>query len=280
MSDPLRGASPRLRIIHEHQTHRDDWPDFGSLDASSYAPELRRPAARQWRRRAQEELGSVYEFTAVAHALAVARAPIEFLGGLSRLITDEVRHAELCGRMARALEPNEREWVAPQMPFVEPPLESPDELLRWAAGAILCSCCIGETLSRPLFEAAATVCTDPIASSVLRQILRDEHLHATFGWEALGWLYTALDAPARVSLEGELAWRLGQFERSCAAGVRLEDIAGTELSIEPGDPSRPNLAMLTPKQYATIFYATMEAEILPRFSAIGLDAAAAWQARR
>ncbi len=289
--DPLVGSRPKLGTIHRRQVHRDDWPDFEAFDASAYDLELRRPAARQWMRRAREELGSVYEFTAVSHALTACRVPLELLGSLSRLITDEVRHAELCGRMGRACWPEGLEASAeifdfppPRMPFSEPPVldreaDDPAPLLRWAADAVLCSCCIGETLSRPLFESAATVCTDPICEAVLRQILRDEHLHATFGWEALGELWERLADEDREWLQGRLSKRLAGFERSCAAGVDLADLAGTEVAIEPGDPNEPNLAMLSKHQYAMVFYATLESEILPRFDALGLDAEAAWAAR-
>jgi rubrerythrin len=271
--------------------HRDDWPDFEAFDPSAYDVELRRPAARQWMRRAREELGSVYEFTAVSHALAACRVPLEILGCLSRLITDEVRHAELCARMGHACWPegvaaNEEifDFPPPRMPFPEPPVldrETDDvaALLRWAADAILCSCCIGETLSRPLFESSATVCTDPVCEAVLRQILRDEHLHATFGWEALEELWARLNDEDRSWLQKRLSKRLAGFERSCAAGIELKDLADTEVAIEPGDPAEPNLAILTRHQYAMVFYSTLESEILPRFDDLGLDAEAAWAAR-
>jgi hypothetical protein len=289
--DPLAGTRPKLGTIHRRQVHRDDWPDFAAFDVASYPEGLRQPAARQWMRRAREELGSVYEFTALSHALAACRVPLEILGALSRLITDEVRHVELCGRMARACWPEGLaagddifDFVPPTMPFPEPPIldrakDEPMPLLRWAADAILCSCCIGETLSRPLFESAATVCTDPVCESVLRQILRDEHLHASFGWEALEDLHGRLDDEGRAWLEGRLSKRLAGFEKSCAEGISLEHLAGTDVIIAPGDPASPNLAMLTRHQYAMIFYSTLETEILPRFEALGMNARTAWAKR-
>jgi len=286
--DPLGGSGRGLTAIHVQQVHRDDWPDFDAFEVSRYSLGLRVRAARQWIRRAREELGSVYEFTAVGHALAEARVPIEILGGISRLVTDEVRHAELCGRMAHVTwpeaAPGDLDFTRPSMPFPEPPSckDAPSEvepLLRWAADAILCSCCIGETLSRPLFEAVATVCTDPVGEAVIRQILRDEHLHATFGWETFAELWPRLTDESRSWLGERLSRRLAAFERGAASGVSLEDLAGTEITIEPGDPAEPNLALLTKEQYATIFYATLEHEILPRFEQIGLDARGAWARR-
>jgi hypothetical protein len=141
------------------------------------------------------------------------------------------------------------------------------------------SCCIGETLSRPLFEAAATVTTDRVCEAVLRQILRDEQLHARFGWDAFAWLLDALPPDARPRIEQRLARRLAEFERSCALDLTPADVAGREIVIEPGRPLQPNLATLTRDQYAMIFFATLESEILPGFSALGLDAVGAWARR-
>ena len=43
--------------------------------------------------------------------------------------------------------------------------------------------------------------------------------------------------------------------------------------------SGPNLGTLSDLQYAMIFYATLETEILPQLDALGLDGAGAWAER-
>jgi len=285
----LSGASKPLQNMHKKQVHREPWPDFTSFQSSRYPLEIRRAAALQWMRRAREELGSVYEFTSLSHALCRVRVPVEVLGGLSRLITDEVRHAEMCGRMALACYPegaaNEPEllaWRVPKMPYPEPPAfdASSDNLmptLRWASDVVLTSCCIGETLSRPLFEAVATVTTEPVSEQVIRQILRDEHLHAAFGWETLRLLFGALDESSRAWLQNRLGRRLAGFELGCAGGHTVEELAGTEVSIERLDED--NLGTLSSRQYAQIFYSTLESVIFPRFTDIGLDPLQAWSER-
>ncbi|MEC7521987.1 MAG: hypothetical protein VYE22_19030 [Myxococcota bacterium] len=280
---PSRPSTARLDKIARSHIQRDPWPDFDAFDAGAYPEALRARTARQWWRRAREEYGSINEFTQVAHALTTLRAPIGLLGSLARLITDEVRHASLCAQMAEALLPGRApdevfDWKPPRAPWEGPPAEG---TLRWAADAVLCSCCIGETISRPLFEALATVITDPVPEAVVRQVLRDEHLHATFGWEALAWMWERLDAADREWLQGRLAKRLAGFERGClVGGVTLESIAGQAIEVAPpGADAPPNLGHLDPKVYAMIFYATLEAEVLPRFAALGLDAERAWRER-
>lgn len=281
----LGEASNRLDTIHRKQVHRDGWPEFAAFDVSAYPVDLRRASANQWMRRARLELGSVHEFSALSHALSRARAPVAVLGSVSRLITDEVRHVEICARMGEAVWPEGKgdeifDWSAPRFPYPEVPAigASDHELFRWSAELIMSACCIGETLSRPLFESVATVCTDPVCESVIRQILRDEHLHATFGWETLEFLLGRFDEADRAWLHERLSSRLAGFEKTCSAGLSIEEIAGTEVAIER-DPSKPNLGTITQRQYATIFYATLEAEILPGFAKLGFDAIGAWAAR-
>lgn len=282
----LAPATERLGRMHRAQVHRDPWPDFSSLDPATYDAGLRRAAAVQWAGRARAEHGSVHQFTIVAHTLCIARLELPVLGALARLCTDEVRHAELCAEMALACwpegtdaEPAVFRWDPPRAPWAMPPAatEDPEPLLAWAAEAILISCCIGETLSKPMLEAIAVVATEPLADAVARQILRDEHLHASFGWETLGLLLPRLRPQSRAALEQRMARAFGGVEATTACGIDVEQVAGRAIEITRGDA--PNLGTLDDEQYAMIFFATMETEVLPRLVALGLDAQGAWQRR-
>lgn len=267
----------RLQSIGRTHLRRDPWPDFDAFDPERYPMALRRRAARQWWRRAREEYGSISEFSQLAHTLTLARAPIELLSALSRLITDEARHAHLCAAMAEALASDEPfDWEPPRAPWPDPPADVA-QVWAWAADVVICACCLGETLSRPLFECVATLVTDPVPEGVVRQILRDEHLHATFGWEMLAWLRDRVPEPV---LQASMRRRFAGFERSCVAeSLGPEDLKG-ELVIAPPDPDAPpNLGHLGAREYAMVFYATLESEVIPRFEALELDAKTAWAER-
>lgn len=274
---PTRVTRPRLETIGRTHVRREPWPDFEAFDAERYPVALRRRAARQWWRRAREEYGSISEFSALTHALTRARAPIELLAALSRLITDEARHAHLCAAMAEALASDEPfEWAPPRAPWPPPP-DDVEGIEPWAADVLICACCLGETLSRPLFESVATVVTDPVPEAVVRQILRDEHLHATFGWEALAWMRDRV--PDEV-LHASMRRRFAGFERGCVPeGMTAADLQGELVVAPPGPDAPPNLGHLEPRTYAMIFYATIESEVIPRFEALGLDAKGAWAER-
>jgi len=190
--------------------------------------------------------------------------------------------AHACYPEAVEREPGLLAWEAPRMPYPDPPDfdSGTDELmptLRWAADVVLTSCCIGETISRPLFEAVATVTTEPVSEQVIRQILRDEHLHAAFGWETLRFLFHELDDSSQEWLQARLGRRLAGFELGCAGGHTVEELAGTEVVIERLDED--NLGTLNSRQYAQIFYSTLESVIFPRFIELGLDPLKAWAER-
>ncbi|MEZ4447918.1 MAG: hypothetical protein R3B09_00475 [Nannocystaceae bacterium] len=281
----LAPTTERLARIHRQQIDRDPWPDFDAFERGRYDEALLRDAARHWARRATAEHGSIHQFSGLLHALCEARVGLQLLGPLARLITDEVRHAELCARMALACDPEGPTqsprafgWPLPRAPWPAPPDEgTPAAIMTWAASAILIACCLGETLSRPMYESLIVVCTDPIAESVLRQIQRDEHLHAAFGWDAVATLLPAIGDEGRARLQEALRRAFGGFEATTACGRSVESIAGRELTIARGDA--PNLGILGPDQYAMIFFATIEHEIFPALTALGLDPAAAWAGR-
>lgn len=284
----LESVSDRLQSMHKHQVHRDPWPDFSQFDVSAYPQALRRAAAVQWAGRARAEHGSVHQFSALTHALCEARAPLPILGALTRLQTDEVRHAEMCAEMARSCypegiseEPSIFAWPQPTAPWADAPRPAEDgsarEIELWAACAIVSACCLGEALSKPMLDAIALVSTDTVCKSVAKQILRDEHLHAAFGFEALGWLLSTMDDDGRITVQQKLRTSLGSLERTTACGITAAEIAESRIEIKASP--EPNLGTLSDHQYAMIFFSTLEFEIFPKLEALGLDPTEAWASR-
>lgn len=248
--------------------------DWDSFDASAYDPALVNHARQQWAGRSLAEYQSTAQFAQLLHRLALIGAPLELIGAGTRLVTDECRHAELCAQMADVLGGREG--------FVVPPEScslfdgEPDP---WLAiyRTVLSVCCFGETLSVPMLEAIATVATDPLAQAVSEIIAADEQYHSTYGWEFLDWLTPQLTSAQKDQISQRLPLVMGQFERTCGAGPEiLEELAGTEVTIEHGEP---NLGTLTNLQYAAIFYHCMETTILPGLERLGFDAHEIWGRR-
>ncbi len=278
----IADTTPALASIHATQTHRDPWPQWPG-DLNHLPNPLRQSAAIQWAGRARNEHRSVHQFSALALAATRARLPLTVLGGLARLVTDEVRHAEVCARMALLCQPEHdphaMRWPVPTTGWAPAP-EDPEGNTAWMAYAVLEACCFGETLSVPMLKAISTVATEPVARAAAEQILRDEHLHARFGWDTLGLLWPRLTEASRASLVAQIPGMIRGFERSCCQDITPAQVAqNPTVTIEPGDAATPNLGTLTPMQYAVIFYATMESEILPALRALEIDADACWLAR-
>ena len=128
-----------------------------------------------------------------------------------------------------------------------------------------------------MLDAIGLVITDSVCQSVAQQILKDEHLHAAFGFELLGWLLPRLTDAGRAEVQERLRLALGSFESSTACGITVADIANSGITIEASE--EPNLGTLTEEQYAMIFFATLEGVIFPQLAALGLDPMKAWAAR-
>lgn len=188
--------------------------------------------------------------------------------------------AMVCFAEGRAEEPALFRWPEPTTGW-DP--EPDDEAQRrvWMAHATLEACCFGETLSVPMLKAISTVATEPSARAAADQILRDEHLHAKFGWETLAYLLEGMSDDGRAALQAGLPPLFRGFERSCCQHVTLEEVAqAPTVTVRPGRDDEPNLGTLTPHEYAVIFYATVESELMPGLIRLGFDAAAAWTGRQ
>lgn len=260
-----------LSAVHARQIHRDPWPDVAAFDCAAYAEPLRRQAADLWRRRSQMEYASIAQFTRISAELADHSVPLPWHGVFARIITDEVRHAELCAQLARALHPEamaDATYTLPPWPWPKrPPDDSWSAVATWAAHALLVSSCLGEALSVPTYEALVVVTSDRIVAETLQQIRKDEPLHATFGWEILRALIDDVPAVAP-SLQSALGNYLRGFEASMGDGIPLAEIAGRTIEIALDGP---NLGTLTSEQTAFLYYATLETDLLPRLQEVGLD---------
>ena len=126
--------------------------------------------------------------------------------------------------------------------------------------------CLGETVAVPLFSALRRGCTVPIARDALDRVLEDEVRHRDFGWHCLTWLLTETamgeDLRARVDVElgGMLARLFGNY-----AGLRGRCT-----------PDEIAWGLMAPPRYGIILAETLTRTYVPRFEALGIDAANAW----
>lgn len=274
---PIDLSTPTEVLERFHRTLMDrrraevPWHDF---DAGRYAPQRVDEARRQWLSRARAEYASTAQFAQLLHRLTQVGAPVAIIGAATRLVRDECRHAEYCARMTQLLGHRAEIRVgARKLSLFE---REPDP---WLAiyRTVLTVCCFGEAISVPVLRALHVVATDPLPRTLCEIIAADEEFHARFGWETLAWLTPRLDAAQRDAVASRLPLLFGHFEAVCGGNPQmLTELAGQALDIEP-EP--PNLGTLTQREYAAIFYHALTDAILPRLSALGFEAEAAWQRR-
>ncbi len=152
--------------------------------AAALSPAQRERAARTWRTRSQAEYMAVSTFSVLSMDLCAAGVPADFLTSVHQAAIDEVRHAELCVRLA-SLYSGQPET---------PPLglsDLPDDparpkRLQALANALLVSC-VAETYATSVVAAMRDVAVDPCVQTVLRIIYADEIRHARLGWAFLSW---------------------------------------------------------------------------------------------
>jgi hypothetical protein len=277
MAVDLSTTTPTLGRFHRKLMDRGAAPAWEGFDRSRYEAGLVERARREWAHRAVAEYHSTAQFAQLLHRLTLLGAPIELIGAACRLPVDECRHAELCSRMADLLGGREGHPIRSSGLALYGDVEREHGELLACVLTVLMVCCFGETLSVPMLEAIHVVSTDEVPARVAQIIGADEGYHASFGWEALGWMLPKLSAAQRGVLEAELPASMAHFERTSGAGPKmLERLAGGAVEIERGEP---NLGTLELEQYGAIFYHTMEEEILPGLERLGLDARGAWASR-
>ncbi|MBM4374876.1 MAG: ferritin-like domain-containing protein [Deltaproteobacteria bacterium] len=269
----LRVSGPALGLTREHdliaapRKGRVDWEAF---ERSAYPEAALASAIVVWRERAVEELYSLALFTELASHLQALGAPLDWSGAFARMIADEVRHTDLCLRMAAALGD-----TAPP-----PSIDERELHLQGAAPSrarvretVVAAFCVGETLSGRMFKGARRATDVPLAADVVTAILVDEAFHTEAGWE-LGALLMRPDGPTFEAERDALAARLpglfGHYATLCLARDGRAH-AFREPERDPG----PNFGTLSRAGYARAFFEGMEADVVPGLVAIGLPEAEA-----
>lgn len=263
VKEHARVVAPRRGVI--------GWSEF---DRAVFAPDVLARAAAEWRERARQEYASLALFTTLASQAQLLGAPLDLSGAFARMIADEVRHTEICARLADTLEPGVPVTVDEtglHLPVVE------TSLLAHVRGTVLATFCIGETLSGRFFRRCLRVATVPLARDVVRTIVDDETFHGRVGWEILALLLRGEGDPAfgreRDALAAGLPELFSHYRSLCGA-----DRGEAWATSGPEAPGDPNFGTLTPEGYARSFFEGMRDDVVPGLVALGLpEAAEAWR---
>lgn len=266
---PRRSPVPdgdTLGLTREHeliiQPRKGGPIDWSTFDKTQFTEAQLVPARELWKHRAFTEFHSLTHFTQLASQLHALGAPLDWSGAFARMISDEVRHAELCTRMTEALGgPADLDL---ELDGVHLSVQGP--LRAHVRRTIISAFCIGETLSGRMFKRCLAAANVPLARDVVTAILVDETFHSELGWELAALLMREDDTleKERTALENELPQLFEDFATQCLA-TRGPQWARSQPEVDEG----PNFGGLSDAGYARAFYDGMEEDVVPGLEAIG-----------
>jgi len=212
--------------------------------------------AATWAFRTRAEIEATARFARMATELAEVGATPVVVRGAADASADELRHRDLCARLAA-------KWGEPNALAHEPPphrigrsdMPARDRLL-WEMVAV---CCISETMNTSLMTRCLEVAKDVEIRATLHELLEDEVRHARLGWAHLA------------------------AERAAGRGQFLRDVLPLllEASVEPGFlEGRPpaswtdalyDYGELPSTELVQIYRDTLNLVIFPGLDAVGVD---------
>ncbi|APR77381.1 Hypothetical protein A7982_02728 [Minicystis rosea] len=167
---------------------------------------VQRALAAQWRENGRTEHASVAAFARLTLDLMALGAPPALIAAANRDALDEIRHAELCFSLARALD------GADESPAAFPEAQRARTLpatrpLALAALAVdsLVDGALHEGISARVIARLVKRCEDPATRAVLKEIAADEGRHAAHGWDVVRWCLAEGGTVVADALRGAVA---------------------------------------------------------------------------
>lgn len=180
--------------------------DVGApLAGATISEPERRALAGQWRENGRTEHASVAAFARLTLDLVALGAPPSLVAAAQRDALDEIRHAELCFSLARAIDGEETSPGAfPDAARAPRPSRVRTLALAELAVSSLVDGALNEGVSARIVARLARRATDPAIRALLRTIAADEGRHAAHGWDVVRFCLAEGGAPVAHALDGAL----------------------------------------------------------------------------
>ncbi|MCX5743658.1 MAG: ferritin-like domain-containing protein [Proteobacteria bacterium] len=230
---------------------------WSATTAGALTDAARARLAGTWMRRSEAEYLAITTFSVLAIDLVAANAPADVISLCLRAGIDEVRHAEMCIRMAEIYS-GKRQLPPPGMSSL-PDDPSRPKLHQALANTMLVSC-VSETYATTVLSATRDLTTDPTAQAVLTSIYSDEVMHARLGWS---YLRHAIEIGGAGVIEAA-AQMLPIALRGVANVVERERPVG-----EVTDAVRAH-GLMTPAEERVIYSSCVREVLVPGFEALGI----------
>jgi len=231
-------------------------------DVEALAPEARTIVGESWRLRGNQEHLAVGAFAILAYELAEVGCDAVVLSLITRAASDEVRHAEVCRKLAMPMLPTgavpERVRGVPSIPKHEARAARDRTLLH-----VVEMCALNETFTGVYLTEMFDRATNPTARAAIESLLEDEIDHGRVGWAYLsscvreGWgAEVVRDALPQI------------LERAVGPVVRVR--AGDRCT-QRDDAALEAYGWLSPQAGAALYRRALHDVIFPGFDALLVD---------
>jgi hypothetical protein len=203
------------RFVRELEAQSPLGVDFAPPDLSAYTDEEIDAARFTWGLRVVDEYRSVVVFSELLALLADVRAGFPALCAVQRLIGDELRHAQLCARMAEALGGGES--LALDLEGLGLP---PAHRARpaFAYEVVVRELVVAEGESLNVIRAFRDAVTDPAAKRIFQILLADEARHFVTGRQLAQHLEGVFHADELAEVRDQLPAIVAEDRRHIRAG--------------------------------------------------------------
>jgi hypothetical protein len=210
-----------------------------------------------WRERMRQEHLAVGAFAQLTQELAAVGCDAAVLELIARASSDEVRHAEICRRVATAMLGQQAVPTAwrglPKIPM-HPGVDARTRALLH----VVEMCCLSETLTGVFFTEMHARATDPTIRTVIESLLEDEVDHGRVGWAYLGIRAQAKTLDGLATALPEMLDRT--FGRVLRALGSVED-----------DEAMEAFGYVREGACAAIFRRALRDVVVPGFELLGVD---------
>jgi hypothetical protein len=232
-----------------------------TLDAGALTADQRRVVGTTWRERMRQEHLAVGAFSMLAYELAADGADPAVLSLVTRAASDEVRHAEICRRMAVVLLGDAEVPAAYRGVPRIPPHRGADRSARVLLHVVE-MCCLSETLTGVYFTEMVRRATQPAARAAVESLLEDEIDHGRVGW---AYLASRVGAGRTAGLAEALP--------ALVARVFAATLEKARRDPDTDDPGKEALGYLGATAGADVLRRTLADVVLPGFDLLGIDTA-------
>jgi hypothetical protein len=267
---PEPGSTPiaeEYRLLVRGLTRITDEP--GAFRPQDYDPISVASARGSWKKRMVDEYASTTVFSSIYAQLVEANATLDMGAVVLRMAQDELRHAEICGRVVLAMGGSHR---VRRETAVAPVATHPGVCARERALRNVLVTALSEIHSVAWFVASLERMTDPYLRSVTRSLLADEILHGRFGFHYL-------------AAEGDLLVERPEIRRSLATYLRyvfavLEAAFVRDAQAEwRRGADGAALGIVDHDLGREVFLQSMESAVVPGLERFGIEAMRAFRSR-